>query len=57
MALPEVYATAWAGLHQNLSLQPGQTVLVRGATSSLGQAAVNVAAMTGLQTGKFHALR
>ncbi len=44
VALPEVYATAWAGLHQNLGLVPGQTVLVRGATSSLGQAAVNVAA-------------
>jgi NADPH2:quinone reductase len=47
VALPEVYATAWAGLHQNLALQPGQTVLVRGATSSLGQAAVNVAAEYG----------
>lgn len=47
VALPEVYATAWAGLHQNLGLQPGQTVLVRGATSSLGQAAVNVAAERG----------
>ena len=46
-ALPEVYATAWAGLHQNLGLAPGQTVLVRGATSSLGQAAVNVAADLG----------
>ncbi len=46
-ALPEVYATAWAGLYQNLGLQPGQTVLVRGATSSLGQAAVNVAAEGG----------
>jgi NADPH:quinone reductase len=46
-ALPEVYATAWAGLHQNLGLEPGQTVLVRGATSSLGQAAVNVAADLG----------
>jgi len=47
VALPEVYATAWAGLHQNLALRPGQTVLVRGATSSLGQAAVNVAAEAG----------
>ncbi len=47
VALPEVYATAWAGLHQNLDLRPGQTVLVRGATSSLGQAAVNVAAGEG----------
>src|SRR5215471_12740906 len=44
VALPEVYATAWAGLYQNLDLRPGQSVLVRGATSALGQAAVNVAA-------------
>jgi NADPH:quinone reductase len=47
VALPEVYATAWAGLHQNLDLRPGQTVLIRGATSALGQAAVNVAAEHG----------
>ena len=47
VTLPEVYATAWAGLHQNLAIQPGQTVLVRGATSALGQAAVNVAADAG----------
>ena len=47
VALPEVYATAWAGLHQNLDLRPGQTVLIRGATSALGQAAVNVAAEQG----------
>ena len=49
VALPEVYATAWAGLHQNLGLRPGQTVLVPGATSSLGQAAVNVAAEYGAE--------
>jgi NADPH:quinone reductase len=45
-AIPEAYASAWAGLHQNLDLQPkkpGQTVVVRGATSSLGQAAINIA--------------
>jgi NADPH:quinone reductase-like Zn-dependent oxidoreductase len=48
VALPEVYATAWAGLHQNLGLRPGQTVLVRGATSALGQAAVNIAAEDGV---------
>src|ERR1700724_708311 len=47
VALPEVYATAWAGLRQNLDLRPGQTVLIRGATSALGQAAVNVAAEDG----------
>jgi NADPH2:quinone reductase len=47
VTLPEVYATAWAGLHQNLAIEPGQTVLVRGATSALGQAAVHVAADAG----------
>ncbi|MEU9181539.1 zinc-binding dehydrogenase [Streptomyces sp. NPDC048550] len=42
-AVPEVYATAWSGLFGNLDLRPGEQVLVRGATSSLGQAAVNLA--------------
>jgi len=42
-ALPESYATAWAFLHHNLAIQPGQTVLVRGGTSALGQASINVA--------------
>ncbi|MFJ3788458.1 zinc-binding dehydrogenase [Kitasatospora sp. NPDC090091] len=42
-AVPEVYATAWSALHGNLALRPGETLLVRGATSSLGQAAVNLA--------------
>jgi NADPH:quinone reductase len=48
VALPEVYATAWSGLFGNLGLGPGQTVLVRGATSALGQAAVDIAAEAGL---------
>src|SRR5260370_26046864 len=42
-AIPEGYATAWVALHGNLALQPGDTVLVRGATSSVGQAAGNIA--------------
>ncbi|GAA2813334.1 zinc-binding alcohol dehydrogenase family protein [Kitasatospora paracochleata] len=42
-AVPEVYATAWSALHGNLALRPGETVLVRGATSALGQAAVSLA--------------
>ncbi|MFJ3234905.1 zinc-binding dehydrogenase [Streptomyces sp. NPDC086787] len=42
-AVPEVYATAWSGLFGNLDLRPGETIMVRGATSSLGQAAVNLA--------------
>jgi NADPH:quinone reductase-like Zn-dependent oxidoreductase len=29
-AVPEVYVAAWSGLHDNLALQPGQTLLVRG---------------------------
>jgi NADPH:quinone reductase len=43
VAVPEVYATAWSGLHTNLGVQPGETILVRGATSAVGQAAVNIA--------------
>lgn len=43
-AVPEVYATAWSGLFGNLDLRTGETVLVRGATSALGQAAVSLAA-------------
>ena len=46
-AIPESYATAWACLHGNLALQAGQTLVVRGATSALGRAAVNIAAHAG----------
>ena len=42
-AIPEVYATAWVALHGNLAIESSQTVLIRGATSSVGQAAVNLA--------------
>jgi len=41
-AIPEVYATAWTCLNRNLELGGGQTVLIRGATSALGQAALNI---------------
>jgi NADPH:quinone reductase-like Zn-dependent oxidoreductase len=37
-AIPESYATAWLALHGNLELEAGQSLLVRGATSALGQA-------------------
>jgi NADPH2:quinone reductase len=46
-AIPESYATAWAALFGNLDLKVGQTVVVRGATSALGQAAVNIASRLG----------
>jgi NADPH:quinone reductase-like Zn-dependent oxidoreductase len=42
-AIPESYATAWCSLHNNLRIEAGQTLLVRGATSALGQAAINIA--------------
>jgi NADPH:quinone reductase-like Zn-dependent oxidoreductase len=46
-AIPESYATAWLALHGNLELRPGHTLLVRGGTSALGQAAINLAAEVG----------
>src|SRR5258708_7867418 len=46
-AIPESYATAWACLYGNLGLGAGQTIVIRGATSALGQAAVNIAAQGG----------
>lgn len=46
-AIPESYATAWAALFGNLNLKAGQTIVIRGATSALGQAAVNIAAHAG----------
>src|SRR5215831_4648978 len=46
-AIPESYATAWLALHGNLELKDGQWLLVRGATSALGQAAVNIASDLG----------
>jgi NADPH:quinone reductase len=39
-ALPESYLTVWGALGRLIDNQPGQTLLVRGATSSVGQAAV-----------------
>ena len=46
-ALPEAYSCAWMCLFGILNLEPGQTLLIRGATSSLGAAAVNLAVNTG----------
>jgi NADPH2:quinone reductase len=48
-AIPESYATAWTALRGILAIAPGQAIVVRGATSALGQAAVNVAADAGLR--------
>lgn len=46
-SLPETYATAWSCLHANLALKAGERLLVRGAGSALGQAAVELAARAG----------
>jgi NADPH:quinone reductase len=46
-AIPESYATAWTALSGILAVNEGQTIVIRGATSALGQAAVNIAAHVG----------
>jgi NADPH2:quinone reductase len=46
-AIPETYATAWTCLFRNLEIAQGQTLVIRGATSSFGQAAVNLAVNAG----------
>jgi NADPH:quinone reductase len=46
-AIPETYATAWTCLFRNLEIVRGQTLLIRGAASSFGQAAVNMAVDAG----------
>ena len=47
--IPETYATAWTCLFRNLEIAPGQTLLIRGATSSFGQAAINLAVDAGVR--------
>ncbi len=42
-AIPETYATAWTCLFRNLEIARGQTLVIRGAASSFGQAALNMA--------------
>jgi NADPH:quinone reductase-like Zn-dependent oxidoreductase len=48
-AIPETYATAWTCLFRNLQITKGQTLVIRGATSSLGQAALNMAVNAGVK--------
>ena len=49
-ALPETYATAWSCLHDNLRLAPGERLVVRGANSALGRAALDLARQHGAVT-------
>src|SRR5258707_244369 len=48
-AIPETYATAWTCLFRNLQIARGQTLVIRGATSSFGQAAINMAVNAGVK--------
>jgi NADPH:quinone reductase-like Zn-dependent oxidoreductase len=45
--IPETFATAWTCLFRNLEITQGQTMVIRGATSSFGQAAVKLAVNAG----------
>lgn len=47
-AIPETFATAWAILHKALQVQLGQTIFVRGATSTLGLGIIILAKQFGL---------
>ena len=53
-AIPESYATAWSALTGNLELMPGQSLLVRGAASALGQAAVEHRQRRGRHRARHH---
>src|ERR1700728_3689700 len=46
-AIPETYATASTCLFRNLETQKGQLLVIRGATSSFGQAALKMAVNAG----------
>ncbi|QXE38477.1 zinc-binding alcohol dehydrogenase family protein [Streptomyces sp. GMY02] len=47
-AIPETYATAWTCLFRNLEITSGQTLVIRGATSAFGRAAVGLAVDAGV---------
>ncbi|MGW1343821.1 zinc-binding alcohol dehydrogenase family protein [Kribbella sp. NPDC002412] len=47
-ALPEMLQTAHGSLHTGLAIEPGQTLLIRGGTSSVGVAAAAIAKDRGL---------
>ena len=48
-ALPEAYLTVWGALDRSLAIKAGDSLLVRGATSSVGLAAVTYAKARGLR--------
>jgi NADPH:quinone reductase len=48
-AIPETYATAWTCLFRNLEVERGQLLVIRGATSAFGQAALKMAVNAGVR--------
>ncbi len=48
-SLPEMIQTAWGSLHTALEIAPGQTLLIRGGTTSVGLAAAVLAKKHGLR--------
>ena len=47
-ALPEMFLTAWGSLTEGLEVKAGQSLLVRGGTSSVGMATITLAKEMGL---------
>ncbi len=47
-AVPEMFQTAWGSLHEGLEIQAGETLLIRGGTSSIGMTATQLAKRYGL---------
>ena len=47
-AIPEMFQTAYGSLYPALGIQPGETLLIRGGTSSVGMLAAQLANQTGL---------
>lgn len=47
-ALPEMFQTAYGSLHRALKIKEGETLLIRGGTSSVGLLALKLAKQTGL---------